>query len=133
MTSNNFFWGLAVKGAKWIYNEEGHEIQQSQFFMTTDALTCIRIFFLILVFFLLLLKSKYWSEFWLKDLWWGLAPSVLLVTPCRTWQCTLEMSKWEWLVIVTDVNIDRIDVEDRNNSNILNESTLHQCCVWVHC
>lgn len=94
-----------IKGAKWIYNEEGHEIQQSESFYDNRCLDLYSNFFW--------LKFKHWSEFWPKDLWWGLGSSVLLVTYCRAWHCTPEVPKWEWSVIVTDVNIVRIDVEER--------------------
>lgn len=57
--------------------------------------------------------SKQWYEFWLKDFWWGLEPSVLVVTPCRAWHFDT-VSQWEWLVFATDVNIVRIDAEERN-------------------
>lgn len=73
--------------------------------MTTDAWTCILIF---------LLKSKHWSEFWLKDLWWGLGPSVLLVIPCRAWHFDTGSVKMRVVSDYSDVNIVRVDVEERN-------------------
>lgn len=93
--------------AKWIYNEGGCETQSYQ----SHNSKCLDLYSNVVS----LGKALYWSLFWLKDhLWWGITPSVLLLTFCRAWQHTQKVLKWDWSVVVLNVNIVRIDAKERN-------------------